>query len=48
MKLNWMIWAGHVARRGEERNTYRFWWGKLMERDRLEKLGEGGVVLYIR
>jgi hypothetical protein len=39
MKSNRMMWAGHVARMGEKRKTYRVWWGKLMERDRLEKLG---------
>jgi hypothetical protein len=32
-------WTGHVARMGERRGVYRFWWGKLEERDHLEHLG---------
>jgi hypothetical protein len=31
-----MKWAGHVSRTVEKRGTYRFWWGNLRERDRLE------------
>jgi hypothetical protein len=27
-----MRWAGHVARMGEERKVYRFWWESLKER----------------
>jgi len=30
-----MIWAGHVARMGERRDLYRFWWGNLREIDHL-------------
>ena len=26
-----MKWAGHVARKGDSRNAYRFWWAKLKE-----------------
>jgi hypothetical protein len=28
-----MRWAWHVARIGERRGVYRFWWGNLKERD---------------
>jgi hypothetical protein len=27
-----MRWAGHVARMGEKRNTYRYWWESRRER----------------
>ena len=33
-------WAGHVARMGNRRGVYRFWWGNLRERDHAEG---GGV-----
>jgi hypothetical protein len=39
MKSRRVVWAGHVARDGENRNTYRVLLGKLKERDHLEKLG---------
>jgi hypothetical protein len=26
IKSRRMTWAGHIARRGEKRNEYRFWW----------------------
>jgi hypothetical protein len=28
IKLKRLRWAGHVARMGERRGTYRVWWGK--------------------
>jgi hypothetical protein len=28
-----MRWAGHVARMGEKRNAYRYWWESQRERD---------------
>jgi hypothetical protein len=33
IKSRRITWAGHVARMGEERGVYRFWWGNLRERD---------------
>jgi hypothetical protein len=35
-----MRWAGHVARMGDKRVAYRFWWGNPMEGDHL---GDPGV-----
>jgi hypothetical protein len=32
IKSRRMIWAGHVARIGEKRNAYRYWWGSQRER----------------
>jgi hypothetical protein len=37
-----MRWAGHVARRGEERNVYKVLVGKKKERDHWEDQGVGG------
>jgi len=34
-----MRWAGHVARMGDNRGTYRVLLGHLRERDHLEDLG---------
>jgi hypothetical protein len=36
IKLRRMRWAGHVARMGEERNVYRIFMGKPVERYNLE------------
>jgi hypothetical protein len=30
---------------GEKRNTYSFWWGSLIERDKLEGLHVGGRII---
>ena len=35
IKSRRMGWAGHVARMGERRGMYRFWWGNLKEREHL-------------
>jgi hypothetical protein len=32
VKSRRMIWAGHVARMGEDRGVYRCWWGSLRKR----------------
>jgi hypothetical protein len=37
-----MKWAGHVARVGEERKVYKFWWESPKERDHLEDRGVDG------
>jgi len=29
-----MIWAGHIARRGNSRHVYKFWWGNLRDREK--------------
>jgi hypothetical protein len=42
VKSRRMRGAGHVARMGEERNVYRFWWESPKERDRWEDQGVGG------
>jgi hypothetical protein len=42
VKARRMRWAGHVARMGEERKVYRFWWESPKERDHLEDQGVGG------
>jgi hypothetical protein len=31
MNSRGMRWSGHVARLGEERKLYRFWWGSPKE-----------------
>jgi hypothetical protein len=33
IKSGRMRWVGHVARIGEKRNAYRYWWESQMERD---------------
>jgi hypothetical protein len=33
IKSRRMRWAGHVARMGEERKVYKFWWKSPKERD---------------
>jgi hypothetical protein len=42
VKSRRMRWAGHVARMGEERNKYKFWWESPKERDHWEDQGVGG------
>ena len=36
--------GGHVARMGEGRVVYRFWWGNLKERDHLGDPGVDGSI----
>ena len=45
IKLRRMRWAGHVARMGERKGVYRFWWGNLRERDHLEDPGVDGKII---
>jgi hypothetical protein len=45
IKSRRMRWAGHVARMGDMRHAYRFWWGDLMEGNRLEGPGVDGRVI---
>jgi hypothetical protein len=33
IKSRRMRWASHVARMGEKRNAYRYWWESQRERD---------------
>jgi len=40
-----MIWAGHVARMGEEREYIEFWWGNRRERDHWGNLGVDGWII---
>ena len=42
IKSRRMIWAGHVARMGEEREVYRVWWGNRREGDFRGDLGVDG------
>jgi hypothetical protein len=42
VKSRQMRWAGHVARMGEERKVYNFWWESPKEKDHLEDQGVGG------
>jgi hypothetical protein len=44
IKSRRMRWAGHVARTGDNRNAYRFWWAKLKKRN-LEDPDVGRIVL---
>jgi len=45
MKSRRMRWAGHVARKGDSRNAYRFWWAKLKAREHMEEPDVGRIVL---
>jgi hypothetical protein len=40
-----MRWAGLVARMGEGRGAYRFWWGDQREGDHLEDPGVDGRII---
>jgi len=47
IKSRCVRWVGHVAcNEGRELHTC-FWWGKSMERDHLENLGEDGRIVSI-
>jgi hypothetical protein len=45
INLRRMRWARHVARMGERRSAQRVWRGSLDERDHLEGLDVGGVII---
>jgi len=45
IKSRRMRWAGHVARMGERRGVYRFWWGNLKETDHLGDPGVNGRII---
>ena len=45
IKSRRMRWAGHVARMGERRAVYRFWWGNLKETDHLGDPGVNGRII---
>jgi hypothetical protein len=45
IKSRRMRWAQHVARVGEKRGAYRFWWGSLKERDHMEHPGVDGWII---
>jgi hypothetical protein len=40
-----MRWVGHVARMGEGRDVYRFWWGNMRERDHWGDPGIDGRII---
>jgi len=48
IKSRRMRWAGHIARMGERRGVYRFWWGNLRERDDLGDPGVNGSIILRR
>jgi hypothetical protein len=45
MKSRWMRWAGHVARMGDRRGTYRVLVGDLRLRDHSQDVGVDGRVI---
>jgi hypothetical protein len=45
IKSRRMRWAGHVARMGEKRNAYRYWWKSQREGDHLEDQDVGGWII---
>jgi hypothetical protein len=45
IKSRRMRWEGHVARIGEGRGAYRFWWRDLREGDHLEDPGVDGRII---
>jgi hypothetical protein len=45
MKSRRKRWAGHVERLGDRRGIYMILWGDLIERDHLENMGFGGIIL---
>jgi len=40
-----MRWVGYVASMGRGEVHKRFWWGNLRERDHLEDLSVGGIII---
>ena len=44
VKIRRLRQAGHVARMGERRCTYRVWWGDMREGDHLEDPGTSGRI----
>ena len=46
IKSKRMRWGGHVARLGDRRGAYRFWWGVVRERGHSKELSiHGRIVL---
>jgi len=46
IKSGRMRWAGQLARMGERRGVYRYWWGNLRERDNLgDPSVDGRIIL---
>jgi hypothetical protein len=45
IKLRRMRRMGHVARMGERRGVYKFWWVSLRERDHLGEPGVDGMII---
>jgi len=44
-RWDWMRWAGHVARMGEERGCIGSWWGNRREVDHWGALGVDGWII---
>jgi hypothetical protein len=40
-----MRWVRYVARMGDRKSAYRFWWRDLRKRDHLEELGVDGMII---
>jgi hypothetical protein len=44
IKSRGMRWTGYVARMGERRGLYKFWWGNLRERTQLGDPSVDGTI----
>ena len=45
VKSRTVRWAGHVVHMGDRRGAYRVWCGNVRERDHLEDLSIGGMLI---